>query len=537
MEGTLFGTETEYAAAGTLSPTELAYKVRGGVFEGRRYGLIEPAPREWGEIPGNGGFLFNGGRMYLDSGHLEYATPECRSLDEIVAAEQAGDLIVVATLGALGLQGENFFIKNNTDHFGNTYGYHENYCIRSSPRSRSMVEGLLPFLVTRQLYAGAGMVRPASVRRRGSRQGALPGPVASKPVPPFEISQRAAFITVDVSNRVRFGGRPILNVRDEPLAGGRLRRLHNIIGDANRSEYATRLKIGTTALVTQLLDDGWQPDIELENPVHSLRDIAANPFGGWTVKLSDGSTIPAVDVQRRYLVEANLRYFGRDDDTTWVLRQWSTVLNGLETDPMRLDGYLDWVTKFLILERRASRSPQGWEDPALIKLDLAYHHVDPAVSLVTLLQKQGKLKPLAPDGLAERLTENPPSGSRAMARGRVVRAMAESRIDDLVDWRRIGRRLGERGTYGDGETTVFEYVESHRELTDARAWPLINYLNGWSDLALWNPSDPDSPHVLPLGDPFTEGTVAADEFIAAIPGWVQDIRGMSRRRRDEAATS
>ena len=537
MEGTLFGTETEYAAAGTLSPTELAYKVRGGVFEGRRYGLIEPAPREWGEIPGNGGFLFNGGRMYLDSGHLEYATPECRSLDEIVAAEQAGDLIVVATLGALGLQGENFFIKNNTDHFGNTYGYHENYCIRSSPRSRSMVEGLLPFLVTRQLYAGAGMVRPASVRRRGSRQGALPGPVASKPVPPFEISQRAAFITVDVSNRVRFGGRPILNVRDEPLAGGRLRRLHNIIGDANRSEYATRLKIGTTALVTQLLDDGWQPDIELENPVHSLRDIAANPFGKWTVKLSDGSTIPAVDVQRRYLVEANLRYFGRDDDTTWVLRQWSTVLNGLETDPMRLDGYLDWVTKFLILERRASRSPQGWEDPALIKLDLAYHHVDPAVSLVTLLQKQGKLKPLAPDGLAERLTENPPSGSRAMARGRVVRAMAESRIDDLVDWRRIGRRLGERATYGDGETTVFEYVESHRELTDARAWPLINYLNGWSDLALWNPSDPDSPHVLPLGDPFTEGTVAADEFIAAIPGWVQDIRGMSRRRRDEAATS
>ena len=149
------------------------------------------------------------------------------------------------------------------------------------------------------------------------------------------------------------------------------------------------------------------------------------------------------------------------------------MLNGLETDPMRLDGYLDWVTKFLILERRASRSPQGWEDPALIKLDLAYHHVDPAVSLVTLLQKQGKLKPLAPDGLAERLTENPPSGSRAMARGRVVRAMAESRIDDLVDWRRIGRRLGERATYGDGETTVFEYVESHRELTDARAWPLI----------------------------------------------------------------
>jgi hypothetical protein len=82
---------------------------------------------------------------------------------------------------------------------------------------------------------------------------------------------------------------------------------------------------------------------------------------------------------------------------------------------------------------------------------------------------------------------------------------------------------------------VFEYVESHRELTEARAWPLINYLNGWSDLALWNPSDPEAPHVLPLGDPFSEGTVAADAFIAAMPTWVQEIRSTSRRRRDEPA--
>ncbi len=529
MDGALFGTETEYAAAGTLSPTELAYRVKVGVFEGRRYGLVEPSPREWGEIPGNGGFLFNGGRMYLDSGHLEYATPECRTLDDIVAAEHAGDLIVVATLAALGLQGENFFIKNNSDHFGNTYGYHENYCIRVSPRSRSVVEGILPFLVTRQVFAGAGMVRPASVRRRGSRQPALPGPTGNRPVPPFEISQRAAFTSVDVSNRVRFGGRPILNVRDEPLAAGRLRRLHNIIGDANRSEYATRLKIGTTALVAQLLEEGWAPDLELENPVRSLREIAGNPFGGWTVRLSDGSTLPAVEVQRRYLVEANLRYFGRDDDTTWVLRQWATVLNGLEMDPMRLDGHLDWVTKFLVLDRRASKSAQGWEDPALVKLDLAYHHVDPAVSLVTLLQKQGKLKPIAPEGLARELVNRPPAGTRAVARGRVVRAMADSRIDDMIDWRRLAQRLGERSGYGAEQTVVFEYVESHREITDASAWPLIPYLNGWSDLALWNVDDPDLPHVLPLGDPFSEHQEEARAFAEGVPWWVQAIREAVRK--------
>jgi proteasome accessory factor A len=264
MDGALFGTETEYACAGAAgqSPAEAAIRVKDGVFTGRRFGLIEPAPREWGEVPGNGGFLFNGGRLYLDSGHLEYATPECRALEDLVAAERAGDQILVQTVAELGLQSEIFFIKNNTDHFGHTYGYHENYCLRVSPRSRDMVQGLLPFLVTRQIFAGAGMIAPAPLRGRsggGGRGGgpgilpALPGSGSTVPVTPFQLSQRAAFVSVDVSHRVRFGGRPILNLRDEPLAGGRFRRLHIIIGDANRSEYATALKIGTTALVAQLL--------------------------------------------------------------------------------------------------------------------------------------------------------------------------------------------------------------------------------------------------------------------------------------------
>ena len=143
MEGALFGTETEYACAGNLSPADAAIRVKDGVFAARKYGLIEPAPREWGEVPGNGGFLFNGGRLYLDSGHLEYATPECRTLDDIVAVERAGDQILNATVTDLGLQNEVFFIKNNTDHFGHTYGYHENYCLRVSPRSRDVVQGLI----------------------------------------------------------------------------------------------------------------------------------------------------------------------------------------------------------------------------------------------------------------------------------------------------------------------------------------------------------------------------------------------------------
>jgi len=522
MDGALFGTETEYACAGSLSPTEAATRVKDGVFASRKFGLIEPAPREWGEIPGNGGFLFNGGRLYLDSGHLEYATPECRSLQDIVAAERGGDHLLVSAVADLGLQSEVFFIRNNTDHFGHTYGYHENYCLRVSPRSRDMVQGLLPFLVTRQIFAGAGMISPASVRPRAAppRAGgpsallALPDsrPRASAPTPsvPFQISQRAQHVSVDVSHRVRFGGRPILNLRDEPLAGGRYRRLHIIIGDANRSDYATALKVGSTALVAQLLELGWEPDFELENPVAALKEIARNPFGGWTVRTARNQHMPAVEVQRAYLLEATKRFLGRDRDTDWTLRQWAQILTGLEMDPLRLTGYVDWVTKYHQLAQYAQKVEKGWDDPALIKLDLAYHHVDPSVSLFTLLRKQGQIPSLVDDDAAERAATQPPADTRAAGRGHVVRAMAEAHADDSIRWEVLARRLGERAVWGDERFVVYEYVDDWRDIRDTGAWHIIPYLIDWGAIAV-------KDHVLELPDPFDDYAAEAERFGKSLP--------------------
>ena len=94
MEDALFGTEIEYGCVGSVPPVRAAVLVKDAIFRGCRHGLIDPPPREWGEVPGNGGFLFNGGRMYLDLGHLEHATAECRTLTDIVAHERAGENIV-----------------------------------------------------------------------------------------------------------------------------------------------------------------------------------------------------------------------------------------------------------------------------------------------------------------------------------------------------------------------------------------------------------------------------------------------------------
>ena len=98
MLNRIFVLETEY---GLLvhqdrpdhSPTWFAHKIRDYLFHVQRQGVLDLHHRGHDEPPGNGGFLTNAGRIYLDMGHLEYASPECHSLTDMVASDRAGDTI------------------------------------------------------------------------------------------------------------------------------------------------------------------------------------------------------------------------------------------------------------------------------------------------------------------------------------------------------------------------------------------------------------------------------------------------------------
>ena len=165
MRDRIFGIETEYGCLapeheGFVSPDTISVKVKDHIFHVDRMGIVDIHYRGRDEPPGNGGFLFNAGRVYIDMGHLEYATPECMGLWDIVAFDRAGDLILYRALHALGLAKEASFLKNNIDHYtGATFGCHENYLVRRNvPFSTVVIPALLPFLVTRQIFCGAGRV-------------------------------------------------------------------------------------------------------------------------------------------------------------------------------------------------------------------------------------------------------------------------------------------------------------------------------------------------------------------------------------------
>lgn len=441
MKDRIFGLETEYGCLapeheGFVSPDAISVKVKDHIFHSDRIGIVDIHYRGRDEPPGNGGFLFNAGRVYIDMGHLEYATPECMGLWDVLAADKAGDFILNRALQTLGLGKEASFLKNNVDHYtGATFGCHENYLIRRNvPFSTVVIPALLPFLVTRQIFCGAGRVGSYDDSFYYYGRDERDEVDREDPVT-FQISQRADHIVTEIYQWIQFS-RAIINTRDEPLADhSKYRRLHLLVGDSNMSEYASALKIGTTALVLNLLERKIFPqDMGLGDPVWALKEISRDPDHKWILGRHNGKTISAIDVQRSYLALAQRHLKGIDDESDWVMREWERTLDDLESDPMQLADRLDWVAKKWLLDSFREAENLGWDDPWLQSLDLEYHNIDPNRGLYYDLVKQGSMQRVLTDEQVAVACITPPQDTRAKARAALVRTLAENKVRYIVDW-------------------------------------------------------------------------------------------------------
>jgi proteasome accessory factor A len=247
-----------------------------------------------------------------------------------------------------------------------------------------MLSALLSFLATRQIFTGAGRVGQANPLAFEFE------PANADAVVNYQISQRADHIVNDIYQWVQFN-RAIINARDEPLADYRkYRRLHLLIGDSNMSEYATALKIGTTALVLDMIEDGFfDRDYSLQSPVQAIRDISHDPTLKETIKLKDGRSISALQLQQEYLEYAT-RYVNTvatDDESRHVVERWTDVIEKLATDPMQLERELDWVIKRQWIESYMTRNRLSWRDPKISLMDLQYHDIRPGRGLYGKLEE------------------------------------------------------------------------------------------------------------------------------------------------------
>jgi proteasome accessory factor A len=447
----IFGIENEYGVTCTLrgqrrlSPDEVArYLFRRVVSWGRSSNV----------------FLENGARLYLDVGsHPEYATPECDSVYDVVAHDKAGERILEGLVTSAeerlteeGIRGEIFLFKNNTDSAGNSYGCHENYLVGRHGDFQKVVDTLIPFLVTRQIFTGAGKLLQTA---RGTV---------------YSIAQRAEHIWEGVSSATT-RSRPIINTRDEPHADAeRYRRLHVIAGDSNMSEYATFVKIGTVAALLQMLeDDVVFRDLSLENPIRAIREISHDPTCRRKIRLANGRELSALDIQWEYLDRA-IRYSrnpGFPAPVQQAVEMWEHLLTGLEKDPMTLEREVDWVAKFRLIERYRMRGGLPLSDPKVALLDLSYHDVNTERGLFYLLQRKGLVDRVVTDEAIADAAERPPQTTRARLRGEFIKAAKAKKRDFTVDW--VHLKLNDQA-----QRTVL--CKDPFKATDERVEKLINSL-------------------------------------------------------------
>ena len=445
MNKRIFGIETEF---GCMTDTErvrgtsegVAARVRDYVFDVLEFGLRDIHYRDWGEPPGNGGFLFNGGRLYIDMGHLEYATPECGTLFDLVAYDKAIEYIINSILADTGLP--TAFFKNNIDHFtGATFGCHENFQVsRDVPFYRVVIPTLMPFFVTRQIYAGAGrvgvydeMIEFGDFQQELSEQ------------QNYQISQRADHIVTEIYEWIQFS-RAIINTRDEPLSDyTKYRRLHLLVGDSNMSEYATALKIGTTSLLLTAIEVFHEmhgeklplPGFELADPVYAIRHISRDSTFTWRIELKSGKTISAIDLQREYLNFVQTLVTERDEEAEWVLSAWESILNDLEKDWESVIPRVDWAAKKWLLEAFINEEKLDWDDPWIKSQDLEYHNIHTDSGLYYALQAQGLMERVITDEQIKYAINNAPQDTRAKVRSFLMRTLTQKQMPCIVDWHQI----------------------------------------------------------------------------------------------------
>ena len=355
--------------------------------------------------------LTNGARYYVDHAHPEVSTPECRTASEAVLFDRAGEEIVrqsmLAAKRVLPDGAELVAYKNNSDGKGNSYGCHENYLLSRSVPFGEMAALITTHFVTRQIFCGAGKV--------GSEFEGMPNNSV-----PFQLSQRADFFEEEIGLETTLK-RPIVNTRDEPHCDPtKYRRLHVIVGDANMSEVATFLKLGTTAILLSMIEDEqFEDDLVLATPVSAIRQVSHDPTLKQKILLDSGKTYTALNLQE-ILCERAEKYADRfglesvgEEDGKLILSRWREALEGLRQDPSTMSHVIDWVAKKRIVDGIAERYDLRANDPRLKAIDLQYHDMRTEKCLAL---RAGLETMTNPEDVL-RATTTPPETTRAYFRG------------------------------------------------------------------------------------------------------------------------
>jgi len=361
--------------------------------------------------------LPNGARFYVDHAHPEYSAPEVLNPMDITKWDLAGEQIMKI---AVAIDGKDYpddqirVFKNNVDNKGSSYGTHENYQMHRTTQFSKIVAGLTPHFITRQIFCGAGRI---GIGQKSEKVG-------------FQISQRADYIEAHVGLETTMR-RPIINTRDEPHADPKIsRRLHVIIGDANMSDFANILKVGSTALVLSMIEDDFVDfeEVDLLNPVGVVKEISHDIDIRNIYLTNSGKKYSAIDIQEWYLEKSKLYLSqqGFDNNSRQVIDFWEQALNGLRNNKEELASRIDWIAKLALINRYQEKDGLTLNDDVIKSIDFKYSEITSDEGIAQVLRRSNFLKTYVDSSEVNKAISEPPTDTRAWFRGQATSKFSKS---------------------------------------------------------------------------------------------------------------
>lgn len=295
---------------------------------------------------------------------------------------------------------------------------------------RQTRQAMLPFLISRTVFAGAGMVDGAGRFHLADKApainctAALGGLVKERPIFCFGHLFKAMFYDASFSPAEYF---QLWQPRQ---------RLQIALGDSNMCDVAEYLRIGTTLLVLDCIEAGEMPRIaRVWRPIQALRRLCGDVSLEGTIPLVGGTRVTAVELQRFYW-RACQRFVDRSDgapaEARDILRRWSEVLDRLDHEPHSLVGEIDWVTKLFLLEQ-AGRDA-SWTSKK--KIDLRYHELGEA-GYFQKLKLAGHTTVLVDEEETDRAMRTPPHDTPATTRAHYIREFAGGDEPVAANWKHV----------------------------------------------------------------------------------------------------
>ncbi len=321
-------------------------------------------------------WLKNGGRFYIEGigCHPEITSPECgwnpfETTAYFLAATQI--LRDSATFLSDERKAKRTLIFLNNESSGKprdsnkSWGFHENYFVPLTviPTIEKWCREILPFLVTRQVLSGSGILRKDG----------------------FEISQKARHI-MQASSIPATTNKPIVNARPETLTNNKdFTRIHVTSGDTPVIEFQVWLNFGIAMMVFSAANLGLLSPLRgitaPHDPVNAFKQISLDLSFKSQFQTEDGYFATALDVQKILLDTVGEMIVQHDDKIpVWmadVCLEWENILNLLSKNPVpfeALEDTLGWANKLLLL-KRCSRDGSVFYNDTTKKIEVIYHEI------------------------------------------------------------------------------------------------------------------------------------------------------------------